>query len=103
MRTALALTRPMGTLVLKTTVAPGAIDAPDWAELANDVVVNEKKLVGSRCGPMDVALQLMAESAPLRELLDAMVAHELPLEDGVAALELARSKGTLKVQLIMPR
>ncbi len=75
-RTALALCRPMGTIVLKSTVSavtggrPGQQDAaqaaeagtgtgagagaaaahPCWAELANDIVVNEKVLLGSRCG-----------------------------------------------------
>lgn len=58
----------MGTVVLKSTVSavtggkPGQQDAeggagagaaaaqPGWAELANDIVVNEKVLLGSRCG-----------------------------------------------------
>lgn len=47
-RTALALTRPMGTLVLKTTVSLNDPTMPGWSELANDIVVNEKTLVGSR-------------------------------------------------------
>lgn len=73
-RTALALCRPLGTVLLKSTVstlqppaapatattagseqgqqqgpAAATAAAPTWAELANDIVVNEKVLVGSRC------------------------------------------------------
>ena len=49
--TALRLTRPMGTLLLKSTVAvapPGGVGGVQWAQVANDLVVNEKTLVGSR-------------------------------------------------------
>jgi threonine dehydrogenase-like Zn-dependent dehydrogenase len=44
-----AITQPMGTLVLKSTCS-AANDPlmPKWSDLANDVVVNEKRLVGSR-------------------------------------------------------
>ena len=45
----LALLRPLGTLVLKSTVSLNAKDVPGWSELANDIVVNEKQIVGSRC------------------------------------------------------
>ncbi|KAF8073035.1 neoA [Scenedesmus sp. PABB004] len=95
-RAALALTRPLGTLVLKTTVSAlpsAARDAPTWAELANDIVVNEKTLVGSRCGPMGAALELMSGSAPLRALLARMVSHEVPLARGVEAMALAGGGG----------
>jgi threonine dehydrogenase-like Zn-dependent dehydrogenase len=54
-RTALALTRPMGSLVLKTTVSLHDPAMPGWSELANDIVVNEKMLVGSRWGGVGVA------------------------------------------------
>ncbi|KAG2493211.1 hypothetical protein HYH03_008631 [Edaphochlamys debaryana] len=145
-RTALALTRPMGTVLLKSTVstqspqptpppptepsgdgaaapeAPGpegpAAAAPDaaaccsapaatpppppsWAEITNDIVVNEKVLVGSRCGPFPAALSLMARDEPLRGLLRGAVAAELPLAEGEAALELAGRRGVLKVQVVM--
>ncbi|GIL67721.1 hypothetical protein Vafri_21049 [Volvox africanus] len=128
-RTALALCRPMGTVLLKSTVSTvgqleqearrgqeetqvnGAADghtcrrpqAPGWAELANDIVVNEKVLVGSRCGPFDVALEMMASDTGVRQLLRCMVSAELPLELGEEALALAGKKGVLKVQLVMPQ
>lgn len=39
----------MGTILLKSTVsASHDVSMPGWSELANDIVVNEKVLVGSR-------------------------------------------------------
>ncbi len=46
---ALALTKPLGTVLLKSTVSTKDPTAPKWSEIANDVVVNEKRLIGSRC------------------------------------------------------
>ncbi|KAF6262538.1 GroES-like protein [Scenedesmus sp. NREL 46B-D3] len=100
-RTALALTRALGTLVLKTTVSLDDPAMPGWSELANDIVVNEKTLVGSRCGPMDVALAMMEQHEELQQLLAAMIHKQLPLSQGVAAMTLAQTKGVLKVQLVM--
>lgn len=80
-RTSLGMTRPLGTLVLKSTVStvpPGVagdapasvrpkVDAmPAWSELANDIVVQEKKLLGSRCGPFDMALDMLANHPEVR-------------------------------------
>lgn len=59
------------------------------------------QLVGSRCGPMGVALDMMTKHAELRQLLGNMLQHEVPLADGVAAMSLAAQKGVLKVQLVM--
>lgn len=69
---ALSHVRPRGTLVLKSTYAtPITFDV-------SALVVNEVNVVGSRCGPMDEALQLLAaggirtESLPIeRFTLDA--------------------------------
>lgn len=60
------------------------------------------QLVGSRCGPMDVALHFMSKHAEVRQLLQQMLQHEVPLSDSVAAMSLAGSKRVLKVQLVMP-
>jgi hypothetical protein len=60
------------------------------------------QLVGSRCGPMHVALRFMAQHAEVRQLLKRMLQHEVSLTNGVAAMSLAATKGVLKVQLIMP-
>lgn len=49
-RLAAALTRPLGTIVLKSTCSTvGDADAPSFAAIANDIVVQELTLVGSRC------------------------------------------------------
>ncbi len=44
-----AMTRPMGSIVLKSTCSPVSdASMPAWSDIANDVVVNEKRLQGSR-------------------------------------------------------
>ena len=53
LRTAVAMTRPRGTLILKSTVH-GAVPV-DTAP----IIVNEMTLVGSRCGRMEAALPLL--------------------------------------------
>eukprot|EP00041_Stephanoeca_diplocostata_P013617 m.238991 g.238991 ORF g.238991 m.238991 type:complete len:91 (-) comp19404_c0_seq3:328-600(-) len=84
--------RPLGTLVLKSTCAAGASfnTAP--------FVIDELKIVGSRCGPFDAALQLLADGLDLTPL----TTRQMPFADVDEALALAATKGTIKVQLIMP-
>ena len=46
---AVELVKPMGTVIQKSTCSiEGDQRMPDWSQIANDIVVNEKKLVGSR-------------------------------------------------------
>ncbi len=89
---ALALLRPEGVLVLKSTYAgPGAINL-------SRVVVDEIRVVGSRCGPFQPALAALASGAvDPRPMIDAVY----PLAEGLAALEHAARRGALKV-LIQP-
>jgi threonine dehydrogenase-like Zn-dependent dehydrogenase len=89
---ALALVRPAGTLVLKSTIA-------DHGSVATTgVVVDEITIVGSRCGPFAPALAALADgSIDPRPLVD----HIVPLADAPRAIELARTPGTLKVLLDM--
>ena len=47
---ALAMVRCMGTAVLKSTCSLKDPEQPQWSAIANDLVVNEKRLVGSRYG-----------------------------------------------------
>lgn len=99
---ALALARPLGTIVQKSTCSivvrdPAAM--PLWSAVANDVVVNEKRVVGSRCGPFPPALELLRESGT-QALVAAMLEAEVDLAAGVAGVEAARRKGALKVQLL---
>ncbi len=82
--------RPRGTLVLKTTTHDiGEASPTAW-------VIDELTVVGSRCGPFEPALRLLASG-----LVDPtpLIHAELPLEHAVEALEQARQPGVLKVVL----
>ena len=99
---AATLTRPLGTIVQKSTCSTVVSDpskAVQWSAIANDVVVNEKKVIGSRCGPFPPALELLRDEMTKR-LVKSMLDVEVKLEDGVEGIELAQKKGALKVQLI---
>ena len=87
---ALGWVRPAGTVVLKTTAArPAELDlAP--------LVVNEVRLVGSRCGPFAPALAALRE-AGFADQLAALVDAHYPLAEGAAALARAAEPGVLKV------
>lgn len=82
------LVRPRGTLVLKSTFA-----GPQEVALT-PLVVDEIALVGSRCGPFAPALRLLR-----RHLVDVrpLIAATYTIDDGLAAFQRARTKGTLKV------
>lgn len=87
---ALGALRPQGTLVLKSTY-PGPLKL-DMAPL----VVDELRIVGSRCGPFDVALRLLEERrVDVEPLIDA----RFPLSAGVDAFAHSRRPGVLKVLL----
>lgn len=85
------LVRPQGILVLKSTFA-GVLPAFD----ASSLVVDEITIVGSRCGPFAPALQLLATG---RVQVEPLIHARFPLDDAVAALQHAASKGVLKVLL----
>lgn len=90
LREAMDRVRPRGTLVLKSTFA----GTPEVD--TNRLVVDEIRLVGSRCGPFDRALEALAKGeVDPSPLVDA----RLPLTEGVAAVGRARTRGTLKVLL----
>lgn len=85
---ALALVRPRGTVVLKTTVA---------AKLEIDLaplVIDEIKVVGSRCGDLARAVRALAagEIDP-----SPMIVARYPLARADEALAQAGRRGTLKV------
>ncbi|GIW41620.1 MAG: alcohol dehydrogenase [Candidatus Binatia bacterium] len=87
---ALAATEPRGTLVLKTTVAE---TRP--VETAK-IVVDEIRVVGSRCGNFLPALRaLEAGTVRVRPLVSAV----FPLSEAERAFEAARQPGMLKVLL----
>ncbi|MAQ14434.1 MAG: alcohol dehydrogenase [Sandaracinus sp.] len=82
--------RPRGTIVLKSTFAA----SPDLD--TNGLVIDEVRLVGSRCGPMDRAVEALASgSIDPTPLIDA----RYPLVRGVDAVEHAQRRGTLKILL----
>ena len=90
LREAIAMTRPRGTLILKSTVH-GLVPV-DTAP----VIVNELTLVGSRCGRFEPALKLLKSG---RVKVGAMIADRFPLSEAPAAFARAAEKGTLKVLL----
>ncbi len=84
---------PTGAIVLKSTYAASS-GAPDLD--LSPLVVDEVRLVGSRCGPFGMALDWL-EQRRIRpqDLIDA----RYPLEEAAVAFEAARQPGTLKVLL----
>lgn len=88
LRAAVAMARPRGTVVLKSTVH-GAV-AMDTAA----IIVNEITLVGSRCGRFEAALPLLGDE---RLRLEEMIADRFPLQDAARAFERAAQRGVLKV------
>jgi threonine dehydrogenase-like Zn-dependent dehydrogenase len=82
--------RPRGTLVMKSTYAGKlTIDAAA-------VVVNELTLIGSRCGPFEPALELLAEG---KVDVEPLIQARYPLAEGVEAFEYAKRPAVLKVLL----
>lgn len=88
--TALGLVRPCGTIVLKTTIA-GRYEI----DLA-PIVIDEVRIVGSRCGPFPRAIEALAlGKVNVRPLIEA----EFALEEAEAAFAAASSPGARKVLL----
>jgi threonine dehydrogenase-like Zn-dependent dehydrogenase len=85
---ALSLAAPRATVILKTTVAGNVT-----ADLA-PVVIDELHIIGSRCGDLRRAVQVLSRGdVDPRPLIDA----RYPLHQGLDALEHAGRKGVLKV------
>ncbi len=87
---ALDLLEPQGTLVLKSTFH-GATPVD-----AARVVVDEIRVVGSRCGRFAPALDLLRQG---KVDVEGLLSERLPLARGVEALELAQKPGVRKVVL----
>jgi threonine dehydrogenase-like Zn-dependent dehydrogenase len=88
--TAVGLLRPRGVLVLKSTFH-GTTEIN-----AATVVVDEISIIGSRCGRLAPALDLLKKGAID---VDSLISEEYPLRDGLLAMERAAKKGILKVFL----
>lgn len=91
--TAVHMVKPRGTIVLKSTA--NNIDGASQIDLT-PVVVNELQVIGSRCGPFDVALRFMANGFLD---VDSLIAEVFPLEHCTEAIEHAKRPGMLKVLL----
>ena len=90
--TARAALRPRGTLVMKSTYAG------ELTFNASALVVDEITLVGSRCGPFDKAIALLAEKKiDVRPLLHATYT----LEHAIEAFAHAQRPGVRKVMIQM--
>lgn len=89
---ALKLVKPQGCVVLKSTFQ-GTVELD-----LNQIVVDEIRLVGSRCGPFEPAIQLLRSGRiDVLSLIEACY----PLTEALSALEHAGQRGALKV-LIRP-
>lgn len=86
--TALALTKPRGTLVLKSTVA-----ASKEFNLA-PIVIDEIRVQGSRCGQFVPALRLLAsQKIDFKPLISGIY----PVDKAIEAFEKNKEKDVLKV------
>ena len=90
LRSAIAMTRPRGTLVMKSTVA-GTVNI-DTAP----VIVNELTLIGSRCGRFKPALKLLQQG---KIEVEDLIQGRLPLQEAAEAFRRAGERGTLKILL----
>lgn len=88
----LPMVRPRGTLVLKTT-----LETPTTLDLSR-LVIDEIRLVGSRCGPFDKALDALSRG---EVAVEPLVEARFGLADGVAALDRAAAGDVLKVLIQM--
>ena len=90
--TSLALTKPRGTLVLKSTVA-----ASKEFNLA-PIVIDEIRVQGSRCGQFPPALRLLENN---RIDFKPFISGIYNIDDAIEAFEKNREKDTLKILLKM--
>ena len=100
---AAGLCRPMGTICLKSTCATGE------PLNAAPLVIDELRVVGSRCGPIDRALAMLANNndkdnasnetiPPLR--VTKYITKCFPLAQAHEAIQCAAEKSTMKVQIV---
>ncbi len=89
---AVELVKPRGTIVVKSTMA-----SRDVFDI-NRLVIDEITLVGSRCGPFDVALRALEKGVIDFEPL---ISGVIPLENGVEAIRMAERKENIKILLSM--
>lgn len=87
---ALSLVTPQGTIILKSTHhAPASLDL-------SQLVVNEVKILGSRCGRFQPALDLLAGG---KLTLQPLISGRFAFADALTAFETAAQPDSLKVLL----
>ena len=86
----LRIIRPEGMLILKSTFAGTAkVDL-------SKIVVSEITVVGSRCGPFEPALRLLAED---KIEIEGMIDGRYSIADGIEAIDHASQSGVRKILL----
>lgn len=86
--TAIRITKPLGTILLKSTFEGAqAIDL-------TKVVVDEIKIIGSRCGPFGASLRLLETG---RLDVEALIDGEYPIEQAYEAFDHASRPGVRKI------
>jgi threonine dehydrogenase-like Zn-dependent dehydrogenase len=91
-RLAMRICRPCGTIILKSTYAD-----PEAINLA-PLVIDEIRVVGSRCGNFPRALSLLEQQ---QVNVDDLISQTYALKEGLAALDAATHPQNIKV-LIRP-
>lgn len=94
LETAAMLTKPAGTIILKSTFSHRRAGSVDLTP----IVVNEINLIGSRCGPFPEAIEALKRG----EIhVESLISGIYRLDQGVEAFRFAAEKGVLKVLLDM--
>jgi threonine dehydrogenase-like Zn-dependent dehydrogenase len=84
------MVRPRGTIVLKSTYhGTPQIDL-------SMIVVDEIRLIGSRCGPFGAALRLLSSK---QVDVTSLISDRFPFDEALTAFQKARENGVLKVLL----
>lgn len=78
---------------LESTAKLGQVDAQPLSLICFFAIIT------LRCGPIDMALHLMVKHESLRSLVDNMTSHVVQISDGLTAMHLAATRGTMKVQV----
>ena len=63
-----------------------------------DLVVNEINIIGSRCGPFSQALDMLTQN---RVSVEPLIHSKFAIDQGIEAMKLASTPGTLKVLITM--
>jgi threonine dehydrogenase-like Zn-dependent dehydrogenase len=84
------MTEPRGTLILKSTFH-GAAPVETWP-----IVVKEITVVGSRCGPLAKAIELLREG---KVDPTPLISKEFALSEAAHAIQYAQRRGVVKVLL----